>query len=301
MLALSVAVLRALQRRCTGVQIQLSTAAPNRLIVRTRIPARVISSAYSNFRGVVDLFVEQLKECCQQFPTRSQAFCACARSSGAVQPLVGTTRPIATSLVDRPSTAPPDNGPGEDYPDRMPARVHAGGIVLLPVLARAGIVRRGLGLANHAATREATSAMGRSLSAHSQITATRQPRCLSASTFRPSRRTLPENFASQNATFVLGHAAAAHPLWRCQKQPWTKITARNFGRTRSGRPGSSPACNRKRKPAACSAALTARSGLVLELRIPDIILDRVFMSTTSKATPSSRYADTKGSATQPAL
>ena len=46
------------------------------------------------------------------------------------------------------------------------------------------------------------------------------------------------NFASQNSLRDLGKWVFLQPC-RCQKQPWTKITARRRPKTRSGRPGSS--------------------------------------------------------------
>ena len=78
-----------------------------------------------------------------------------------------------------------------------------------------------------------------SLVSHSQITITRQPSSCSASALRRSLTTFPSNLSSQNRTRVFGLVAYLQPGCRCQKHPWTMITARCFGNTRSGEPGRS--------------------------------------------------------------
>jgi hypothetical protein len=55
-----------------------------------------------------------------------------------------------------------------------------------------------------------------------------------------SLRTVRRNFSFHRAAFWIGDfITRRHRLWRCQKQPWIKITFRNFGKTISGRPGKS--------------------------------------------------------------
>ena len=65
---------------------------------------------------------------------------------------------------------------------------------------------------------------------------------------------------------VFGITAFVHPAWQCQKQPWTKITVPNRGKTISGLPGNALR-KVKRRPPRCSSDLTRRSGPVFLLRI----------------------------------
>lgn len=116
---------------------------------------------------------------------------------------------------------------------------------------------------------------------HSHITATRQPAALRAATFLRSRSTFFSNFSAQNAALVPGVVVYRQPEWRCQKQPWMKTTALYRRMQRSGRPGSFALWSRNRNPAACSALRTRISGDVFFPRMPDIILARVWRSTTS--------------------
>ena len=122
-------------------------------------------------------------------------------------------------------------------------------------------------------------------SAHSHTTATRQPSSSSARVVLRSRSIVPENFSRQNAEFDAGVVVKRHPSCRCQKQPWTWIAARYFGKTISGRLGKFATCNRYRKPCRCSARRSASSGWVFRPRIPDIIRDRVALSTISAIQP----------------
>jgi len=87
-------------------------------------------------------------------------------------------------------------------------------------------------------------------------------------------------FCFQNSGRVLGHLKRWQ-LCRCQKQPCINIVALYFFRTTSGFPGSFLSCSLYRNPRRCNWRLISNSGLVFFPRIPDIILLRVFESTTS--------------------
>lgn len=111
-------------------------------------------------------------------------------------------------------------------------------------------------------------------SSHSQTIATLQPASRRRATARVSRSTFVSNLACQNGPLVFGEVALEHPGCRCQKQPWTKMTALCFGRTRSGCPGSLREWTRYRSPRRCSADLSASSGFVFLLLMPAIIEER---------------------------
>ena len=119
------------------------------------------------------------------------------------------------------------------------------------------------------------------LASHSQMTMTRQPRARSASSLLRSRATFRENFCVQYATRDLGIWANRHPMCWCQKQPWTNTADRNLGKTRSGQPGRSLRCSRKRKPIRWAMRRTASSGAVSRPRIPAISSLRRLRSTIS--------------------
>lgn len=101
-----------------------------------------------------------------------------------------------------------------------------------------------------------------SLISHSHTVIGVQPLRCSARMFRPSRLTVPSNLRCQNSELDLGVAANLQPGWRCQKHPCTKIAARYFGSTISGRPGRSFTCSLNRKPLRCKNRRTAISGPV---------------------------------------
>jgi hypothetical protein len=61
---------------------------------------------------------------------------------------------------------------------------------------------------------------------HSQTVKTSQPRLRSWRSLRRSRFTFSRNFGSQYSRRVFGVVAFGHPVWRCQKQPCTKIAVR---------------------------------------------------------------------------
>lgn len=110
---------------------------------------------------------------------------------------------------------------------------------------------------------------------HSQIVITLHPADLSAAALRASRSTFAENFFSQNSRLVLGVEEAWQLGWRCQKQPWTKIANRCFGKTISGVPGRSRRWILYRKPSEWSDLLTASSGSVFACLTDRIILLRI--------------------------
>lgn len=118
-------------------------------------------------------------------------------------------------------------------------------------------------------------------SEHSHTIPTRQPAPLRRASLRQSRTTLELNLASQNSGRVAGLVANRQFVCRCQKHPRTSITARHRGNTMSGRPGNSRSCSLNLKPLACSARRKRSSGFVFAERMPDIIFDRVALSTTS--------------------
>ena len=94
------------------------------------------------------------------------------------------------------------------------------------------------------------------------------------------------NLFNHHSTLVFGIVARLQPWWRCQKQPWTKITVFHFGRTISGLPGRFLSCNLKRNPLACNIFLTINSGFVFLLRIRLIFLERATLSRWSVKTTS---------------
>lgn len=104
------------------------------------------------------------------------------------------------------------------------------------------------------------------MSVHSQITNARQPATASSSKFRASLAWLPAIFAAQNSVLVAGSLNLGQSC-PCQKQPLTKITARNMGKTRSGHPGSSLRWRRNLSPHLCSPRLNSISGAVSLFRI----------------------------------
>lgn len=127
-----------------------------------------------------------------------------------------------------------------------------------------------------------------SFTRHSQTTITRQPRRRSSLRERSSRSTLRANFASQNSRRVSGVVAREHPLCRCQKQPFTKITVPYFRSTMSGVPGNALSHRRNRNPSPCSNDRMRFSGPVSLLRTRDILRERAsfeILSTPSRNTP----------------
>jgi len=86
----------------------------------------------------------------------------------------------------------------------------------------------------------------RSTSSHSQTTKTRHPISASRRSLSRSRSAFWANFGPQYSRRDLGTRAWRQPWCWCQKQPWTWITTPRPGKTRSGRPGKSQRCRRKR-------------------------------------------------------
>ena len=97
---------------------------------------------------------------------------------------------------------------------------------------------------------------------HSHTTTTCHPSRRRRSEILRSRRTFALNLLVQNSTLDFGKYARRQFLWRCQKQPWTRTTVAYRGSTMSGRPGSSAACRRNRKPIRHNRDRTAISGSV---------------------------------------
>ena len=118
-------------------------------------------------------------------------------------------------------------------------------------------------------------------SPHSQILNILHPWVWSWSITCVSRRTLVESFSCQKAKLLLGMVAYLQLGWRCKKQPFTKIQSLYFASTRSGFPGRLGACSLNLNPLECKNRRSVISGFVFLLRIPDIRLERVFVSTMS--------------------
>ena len=97
---------------------------------------------------------------------------------------------------------------------------------------------------------------------HSHTVRTSQPRARSSASFLASRSTFRLNLSCQNSILVFGVLAILQPVCRCQKQPCTKITLCNRGSVKSGVPGKSRRCSRKRYPSAWMSRRTIISGLV---------------------------------------
>lgn len=116
---------------------------------------------------------------------------------------------------------------------------------------------------------------------HSQRTSTRHPASRSRRVFRASRSMLASNLVCQCLVLLAGVAVRRQFGCLCQKQPWTKITSWYLGSTISGLPGRSLTLIRNRNPCACRYLRTFNSGRVFLPRMPDIIRERVFVSTIS--------------------
>ena len=109
---------------------------------------------------------------------------------------------------------------------------------------------------------QSTSCKGRRegpLRLHSQTVSTRHPSLSSASKAARSRSRFPAIFALKSVR-VAGSRNIGQP-WPCQKHPWTRITARCFGKTRSGWPRSDDTWRRKRMPARWRPRCSRISGL----------------------------------------
>ncbi|MET3220188.1 hypothetical protein ABIE85_007124 [Bradyrhizobium diazoefficiens] len=129
-------------------------------------------------------------------------------------------------------------------------------------------------LANRSTSEEMRfSAVSRSGSRHCQRTTTRQPSLASAArAFRSRSRFFPI-FSVQNSTFDFGNFERRQ-RWPCQKQPWTNTAIPSLGSTKSGLPGRSERCRRKRSPTRCAALRASTSGAVFLLLTAAIFRDR---------------------------
>ena len=136
---------------------------------------------------------------------------------------------------------------------------------------------------SHLAQRITTLSIFRSdcpLIAHSHIVQILHPALTRLARTARSRFRFSFILSFQNFFRVVGHLNRWQP-WPCQKHPFTKTTARYFGRKRSGLPGSLFSCNRYRYPLANRPLLITNSGFVFLLRMPAIIRLRVRRSTMS--------------------
>lgn len=118
-------------------------------------------------------------------------------------------------------------------------------------------------------------------SAHSQTVMTRQSSLIRAAEQAASLARFNVSLSIQKERRLLGTRKNRQSWCACQKQPLINIVARHLVSTRSGLPGRSRRCSRKRNPAANRPERTRRSGRVLLLRMPDIIRDRASGVTTS--------------------
>ena len=98
------------------------------------------------------------------------------------------------------------------------------------------------------------------------------PSLSSASKAARSRSRFPAIFALKSVR-VAGSRNIGQP-WPCQRHPWTRITARCFGKTRSGWPGSDDTWRRKRMPAQWRPRCSRISGLASRPRIRLILNER---------------------------
>jgi len=102
----------------------------------------------------------------------------------------------------------------------------------------------------------------RFLKSHSHRQRHRHPADFSSERLCSSRSRFLAILLVQYGRLLMGLRAPLAQLWPCQKQPWTKITLRSRGKTRSGVPGRSARWRRYRKPRACTIRRTIISGPV---------------------------------------
>ena len=100
------------------------------------------------------------------------------------------------------------------------------------------------------------------LISHSQIITTRQPSSDSSFLTRPSRATFLLILPIQYSRLALGVRAPRAQSWPCQKQPCTKMTVPQRGKTTSGFPGNPHPPRRKRSPLRWSMLRILSSGRV---------------------------------------
>jgi len=94
------------------------------------------------------------------------------------------------------------------------------------------------------------------------MTATRQPKSSRATVFAESLRRFRSIFVRQYSALAFGARAPRAQSCPCQKHPLTKMSLCSPGKTRSGFPGRSSRCNRKRKPMPWTSRRTINSGAV---------------------------------------
>lgn len=122
---------------------------------------------------------------------------------------------------------------------------------------------------------------GSARSAQSQTVTTFQPWLTSAAVQVASLDLFAPSFLTQKERRLLGIRKNLQSGCACQKHPLMKTAVRHLASTRSGLPGRSRRCSRKRSPAANRAERTSFSGRVFLPRMPDIIRERTSGVTTS--------------------
>jgi hypothetical protein len=121
---------------------------------------------------------------------------------------------------------------------------------------------------------------------HSHTTKTSQPRAVSFLVTRASRLRFSANLAAQKAARVFGDVLRGQPRCRCQKHPCTRMIFLSRGNTRSGVPGKSRVCSRKRYPRRCAVRRTIISGTEFLALTRPISADR---TGSMKSTPTAFF------------
>jgi hypothetical protein len=126
-----------------------------------------------------------------------------------------------------------------------------------------------------------------SLVSHCHTVSVSHPSAASPARLRASLKVFASSLGPQYSSFDLGLRPFEHPC-ACQKQPCTKIALRRPGNTISGFPGRKFACNRYRKPWACSRRRTVHSGPVFLVRTDAMIRLRCSTERVSTSEPTSQ-------------
>jgi hypothetical protein len=140
------------------------------------------------------------------------------------------------------------------------------------------------------ATRSAEVKSSTLLMRHPQTVRTDHPRLRRARRTRSSRFLFASIFSDQNFLRVDGSLERRHPLWPCQKHPFTKIATWRSGRIMSGVPGSCRSWRRKRIPRWRRNFWTNLSGSVFDPRTRPISQLRFFLDSLSAIFSSDKRA-----------